>query len=112
FFYSIARNRVARALQDVGVTRARHYAKWSCVRNPYGDPRYVLPYGFVQSPILATLVLNCSAVGSFLRSLPAHVTVAVYMDDISLSSDSRSDLDSAFGGLLAALDAAQFRASP
>src|ERR1700710_1474341 len=62
FFYSIARNRVQRALMSIGIPRARHYAKWSCVKNPYGDPSYALPYGFVQSPILASLVLMESPV--------------------------------------------------
>lgn len=58
FFYGISRNRVGRALADVGIPRAGFYARWSTVRNPYIDPRYALPYGFVQSPILATLVLR------------------------------------------------------
>src|SRR5687768_206007 len=47
FFYGISRSRVQRALSEIGILRSRHYAKWSCVKNPYGEPRYVLPYGFV-----------------------------------------------------------------
>lgn len=114
FFYSIARNRVRRALSGIRIPRARHYAKWSCVKNPYGNPSYVLPYGFVQSPILATLVLMESGVGAFLRALKGEgaVTVSVYMDDISLSSDDLGTLWVAFDELLNRLAEANFEVSP
>ena len=45
-FYGIGRNRVTRALHQIGVEQARTHGKWSCVKNPYGDPSYALPYGF------------------------------------------------------------------
>lgn len=98
FFYSIARNSVQRALVGIGIPRARHYAKWSCVKNPYGAPSYALPCGFVQSPILATLVLMGSKVGKYLRDVYAVgvVTISVYMDDISFSSDDERELRLAF----------------
>jgi hypothetical protein len=113
FFYSIARNRVARALRAIGIGCAEHYAKWSCVKNPYGTPSYALPYGFIQSPILATLVLMQSGVGSLLRHvvLKGTVMVTVYMDDISLSSDDLTELQATFDQLLAALEEAEFEIS-
>ncbi|WP_245472511.1 reverse transcriptase domain-containing protein [Rhizobium jaguaris] len=83
------------------------YAKWSTVKNPYGAG-YVLPYGFVQSPILATLVLAKSAIGIYLRGLPATITVSVYMDDICLSGNGEADLQTAFEGLIAAVAEAGF----
>lgn len=91
FFYSIARNRVARALREIGLARAEseYYAKWSCVKNPYERPSYALPYGFVQSPLLASLVLASSEVGTFLRGLPERIVVSVYGDDIALSGNNR-----------------------
>lgn len=100
FFYGIGRNQVARTLHEIGIPHAGTYAKWSCVKNPYGDPRYTLPYGFVQSPIMATLVLMRSAVGVFLRNLSETVTSSVYVDDISLSCDNKAEIDTAFAGLL------------
>lgn len=114
FFYAISRSKVQRALAAIGVQRARHYAKWSCVRNPYMDPPYALPYGFVQSPILATLVLMGSAVGAALRQVHAQgvVLVSLYMDDIALSSDDLPALTDAFDLVLAALDEANFELSP
>ncbi len=110
FFYSIARNRVQRCLSEIGILRSRHYAKWSCVKNPYLAPAYCLPYGFVQSPVLATLVLMSSTVGCCLRQLEAErtVTISVYMDDISLSSDNERALQSAFENVLLALKSANF----
>ena len=114
FFYSISRMRVQRALAGISIPRARHYAKWSCVRNPYLDPRYALPYGFIQSPILATLVLMESVVGGTLREIHAQRTVVVslYMDDIALSSDDLPALNDAFDRLLAAFEEANFELSP
>jgi len=108
FFYSIARNRVVRALRLIRVPRATHYGKWSCVKNPYAGPSYALPYGFVQSPILATLVLENSEVGRALSRLTSDVTVAVYVDDISLSSNDLSLLRTRYDELLHAIDAAGF----
>jgi len=103
FFYSIARNRVVRALRKVAVSRPAHYGKWACVRNPYGSPRYALPYGFVQSPILATLVMDVSEVGSALQRISADTTVAVYVDDISLSSNDPAQLVSRYNELMQAI---------
>jgi len=108
YFYSISKSRVQRALVDNGILRARHYAKWSCVRNPYGDPAYSLPYGFVQSPILATLVMMNSVAGTFFRNLGANVAISVYMDDISLSSDDRNGLKDTFEATWLRLEEASF----
>src|SRR6266481_3734351 len=72
FFYTVGRNRVKAALIAFGFNRARTYSKWSVVRNPYGDvPRYVLPIGFVQSPLLASLVLMRSAVAGAIENAQA-----------------------------------------
>lgn len=108
FFYSIGRNRVKAALKEIGVSSAEHYAKWSTVRNPYEDPRYSLPYGFPQSPLLATLVLHLSALGTSVASLPPDILKSVYLDDIALSGDDLGDLTDAFSTLKAAVVAANF----
>lgn len=111
FFYRIGRNRVTRALKEVGIERAEHYAKWSTVKNPYDEPSYALPYGFVQSPILATLVLSQSPLGALLRTIGDHVTVSVYVDDISLSSQDEQALQAAFEQAGLALVASGFTAN-
>lgn len=111
FFYSISRRRIKSALDRVGVGKAEFYSKWSTVRNPYDDPRYALPYGFVQSPILASLVVATSEVGKHLSSLPAEVLPAVYVDDITLSAQDSHALDEAFQSTLAAIKADGFLVS-
>lgn len=111
FFYSISRRRVQSALDRVGVANAAFFAKWSTVSNPYDDPKWALPYGFVQSPILASLVLATSAVGDHIISLPRSILPAIYMDDISLSSNDRSGLQDAFERTLAVLEKDGFAAS-
>jgi hypothetical protein len=83
------------------------------VKNPYQIPTYALPYGFVQSPILSTLVLMQSPVGDLLRNITAtgSVTVTVYMDDISLSSDDEGNLVIAFEQVSDCLIGANFAIS-
>jgi hypothetical protein len=111
FFYSISRSRVQRSLEEIGILRSRHYAKWSCVKNPYGDPPYALPYGFVQSPVLATLVVMRSQLGAFLRDAPGEIAATVYMDDISISCDDKERLFAFYEGTLASLGNCHFLVS-
>lgn len=106
FFYSIARNRVVRCLRAISIPRSTQYGKWSCVKNPYKKPSYALPYGFVQSPILASLVLSKSELGTALCKLPIHVNVAVYVDDVTLSSNNLETLKNCYEELLQAFDTA------
>lgn len=108
FFYSISRNRVARALHEIGISKAGFYAKFSCVKNPYGEPTYAPPYGFVQSPVLATLVLSRSVLGSYLREIRTEVTLSVYMDDIAISSPNAFVLGGCFEELKAKILEANF----
>jgi hypothetical protein len=56
-------------------------ASESVVKRPALDG-FVLPYGFVQSPILASLALDKSKLGKLLRKLNGRtdITVSVYVD--------------------------------
>lgn len=112
FFYSVSRRRVQSALDRVGVGNVGFYAKWSTVLSPFGSPRYALPYGFVQSPILASLVVATSDLGQHLLGLPTSVKVGVYVDDISLSSDDADELQQAYDTTLAMIAADGFVVSP
>ena len=98
FFYSIARNRVIRALRSLGVKRAESYGKWSCVASPYPNgPRYVLPIGFKQSPLLASLVLMQSPVSAAIeRAMTNGVVVSVYLDDFIGSHNNEDILTRAY----------------
>ena len=73
----------------------------STVRDENSNSRYV-PFGFVQSPIIATLTLHKSALGRFLKTqfLSREVKLSIYMDDIMLSSNSKKALEKSMGALL------------
>jgi hypothetical protein len=108
FFYSIARNRVARALASHGLRGAPTYAKWSTVRTPYDDgPRYVLPIGFWQSPHIASLVLMQSpVVDAIERARDKGVLVSVYLDDFVGSHSEEGLLREVYEDIQAACVAA------
>lgn len=89
FFGRINRTRVTRCLKHYfPYAEARQMADNSVVFRP-GTTQTMLPYGYVQSPILASLALDHSRVGKFLRKCASNrkLKVSVYMDDIVLSSN-------------------------
>ncbi|EBG3967189.1 reverse transcriptase [Salmonella enterica] len=107
FFESTSQSRVTRELKKViPYDKARHIAKLSTVRLPNAARhKFAVPYGYPQSPVLATLCLQNSYAGavidSFYRS--GIVTVSVYMDDIILSSKDLATLNQHFEILCEAL---------
>ena len=111
FFYSISRRRVQSALDRFQIPNARFYSKWSTVANPYNDPPYALPCGFVQSPILASLVIATSQIGQHLLDLPNSINTSVYMDDISISSNDKDELENAYAATLEILKKDGFQCS-
>lgn len=95
FFGTINKSRLTRCLKPIlGYKLARQVAVDSTVRIPSDTTKFYLPYGFVQSQILASICLRSSALGLFLHRLhrSAEVVVSVYVDDIIVSSD-KSDLE-------------------
>lgn len=94
FFSSINKTRVTRCLKSIfPYSKAREMANISTVLHPI-DRNPILPFGFVQSPILASLCLHQSALGQYLQALSKRkdIVVSVYVDDIILSSDSEHEL--------------------
>lgn len=89
FFECTSQSRVTRELKTLlPYWKAREVAKLSTVRVPRSDPkRFSVPYGFPQSPILATLCLNNSYAGKLIETLRCNYnfTVSIYMDDIIIS---------------------------
>lgn len=108
FFYSIHRNRVERVLSNIAIYRSKSFAKWSCVKIDGLTPAYRLPYGFVQSSILASLVLYQSSIGIFLEQAVKRANVAVYVDDISMASNSLSNLETLYAELIATVERSGF----
>jgi hypothetical protein len=114
FYYSISRNRVARALHQIGCPKARVYAKWACVKNPYpAGSRYVLPIGFFQSPALASLVLMHSPIMNAISVAQTRgVFCSIYFDDFICSADDLTTLEETFNGILAACGEANLPINP
>lgn len=127
FFNSITTNRITRVLKtSIPWQKARDIAKYSTVplkttikftflANPPAvshsplTPKkqlnqlkttkliHVLPFGYCQSPWLASLVLNDSRLGSYLNKIDKNsIKVSVYMDDIILSGNNKTELDEAY----------------
>lgn len=91
FFGSITRNKIQRALMSIGFSfaDAEHISHRSSVKH---DGRRILPFGYVQSPILASIVLNRSALGKMIRALrQTGVYISVFMDDILVSHPDNVD---------------------
>lgn len=112
FFGQVSRTRVARSLRRVGFkpSRAFNIALESVVVE---GPHRVLPYGFCQSPVLATLALEQSHLGSELKRLfDAGFLVSVYMDDILISGKYQDVLQEASEAVIEAASKAGFPLSP
>lgn len=97
FFENINKSRVTRNLKNlVGYKAARLIAEESTVQCPNSNSKkYILPFGFVQSPILASLCLHKSRLGVYLDTLRRSddIEISVYMDDIIVSGCNLSELE-------------------
>lgn len=114
FFGCVNRSRVTRCLTPLfGYTDARQMANDSTVRHPSELGRFMLPYGFVQSPLLATLAFAHSKLGSCLSKLRGEgYWVSVYVDDIIISAGSDSALHACLPEIQSAADSAKFVLNP
>jgi len=91
FFGSINRSRVTRSLKQlVSYVDARDWAHASTVPLPTNRKNKILPFGFVQSQIIASICLNDSALGIALEKIHKKndLVVTVYVDDIIVSGSS------------------------
>lgn len=96
FFGSITASRITRVLKPyLGYEMSREIAKQSTVRVPGSTKKeLMLPFGFVQSTILASICLEKSSLGIFLNKVQKDKTISlsVYMDDILISSNNKQKL--------------------
>ena len=94
FYPSITKNKIIKSLKKIEIPRLDtfEYAAESVVSE---KGKLVLPYGFVQSPIISSLVLHKSAVGRVLGNCTPTLKLSVYVDDIIISSleDDIGDLE-------------------
>jgi len=112
FFGNISRSRITRSLKPVtGYKIARKIAKLSTVKASKNYPHsHHLPYGFNQSPILASICLLDSTLGRHLDQLSRseEVRVSVYMDDIVISAQDEELLNKVFDDILVAAEKSKF----
>lgn len=112
FFQRINRSRVTRVLKGMySYADARDIANLSTVRLPEDkEKRYVLPYGFVQSTLLASICLRKSALGNYLKRLSVTdgIEVSVYVDDIIISLADQMLADDIFSGIKSAAEKSGF----
>ncbi len=102
---------VIKTLKSIGCSflDANQIALESVVRTEEG---FSLPYGFVQSPMLASLCLDKSRAGLFLRELQRDVALSVFVDDVIISHPNDVDkLERASMNLLAVFRASGFPVS-
>lgn len=115
FFGRVTQTRITRCLkQYFSYQDSRRMALDSTVRHPTEEGRWILPYGFVQSPILASLALSKSRLGAALEKLHKKraFAVSVYVDDIILSHDQMEVLATESGLLVAAAEKSRFDFNP
>lgn len=90
FFNNINRSRITRELKPyLGYEKARSVAMESTVSIPLQTGQiFALPFGFVQSTIIASLCLHKSRLGKVIQELDKipDTTVSVYVDDIIIST--------------------------
>lgn len=101
FFGHVTKSKIIRALKGLKVSyeEADYIASVSTVRSKE-TKQNVLPFGFTQSPILASIVFDKSRLGAAVRQIrKTGVCVSVYVDDIILSANSRDALVQQYGFL-------------
>jgi Reverse transcriptase (RNA-dependent DNA polymerase) len=111
FFGSINRSRITRTLKGlVSYKEAAEIAKKSTVSNPSDPKKPMLPFGFVQSPILASICLHKSALGKQLEKIAQQddMKVSVYVDDLVISTTDEQKAQDAMARLKAAAQKAGF----
>lgn len=111
FFYSVGRHRITRCLKALGFPfrDADQIAIASTVCVNSARRQFALPFGFLQSPLLASIALDQSALGSALRKLHDDgAKVSVYVDDILVSSATDDPVNEALNTLRTAAKLSNF----
>jgi Reverse transcriptase (RNA-dependent DNA polymerase) len=98
FFDSVTRTKVHRALRSIGIghERAWEIAQESTVEKNRPRRDFSVPYGFVQSPVLASVALDRSALGREMKTVARsnHTRLSCYVDDVILSGIEQEAVES------------------
>lgn len=97
FFYNVTQTKITRALVGLlkDYEKARDFAKKSTVTSKINNKKiFHIPYGFIQSPIIASICLHNSKLGQYLDSLQSNgYYVSVYVDDIIISGKNNQSYE-------------------
>ena len=108
FFNSVTRSKIHRALCSIKIDHRKAWdiAQESTVEKTLRKSDFSLPYGFVQSPVLASLALDRSALGQGMKVLARsnHMRLTCYVDDLVLSGVEEEAVET---GRLALIEAAR-----
>lgn len=112
FFDSITRSKAHRALREIGFDheRAWEITCTSAVEKTKGRRDFSLPYGFIQSPILASLALDKSGLGRAMRKVVRsnQTRLSCYVDDIIVSGLEQESVEQARANLIVAARLSHF----
>ena len=111
FFSNVSRNRLTRCLKKIGYSfrEAEEFAVASTVCVDPATRCFALPYGFVQSPLLASIALDKSELGNCLRRLHSgHRKMSAYVDDIIASATTEEEVAVALSEIHAAARSSNF----
>ena len=110
-FEQVTRNRIIKRLCALGYNfeEATNFAVSSTVKAASPREAFVLPYGFVQSPTLASIDMEMSHLGRTLRKISAsELVLTVYVDDILISGTTRAPVDEALAEIRNAATTARY----
>lgn len=102
FYHQVGRSKIHRALKLIGTPQAEAWeaACDSTVERDPGQRNFSLPFGYVQSPILASIALDYSALGTAITQLnTGGCLVSAYVDDIIVSADDADTVNNALDQL-------------
>lgn len=111
FYHQVSRSKVHRALKLIGTPQkdAWEAACDSTVERDPGQRNFSLPFGYVQSPILASIALDHSALGNAIAQLnTGRCLVSAYVDDIIVSANDTGTVHHALDQLRTAAGVSGF----
>lgn len=111
FYHQISRTKVHRSLKAISISQddAWEAACDSTVEKDKGQRNFSLPFGFIQSPLLASVALDHSALGTTIARInDAICPVSIYVDDIIVSAHDAASVEHALHEIRDAADTSGF----
>ena len=115
FYEQVSRNRIIKRLRSLGLDLADatdiavQSTVLSPVKKPCGGDHYMVPYGFVQSALLASIDMDKSQLGRVMTDIDkSDLNLSVYVDDIVVSGSDETPVSAALNLLREAAATSHF----